>query len=204
METVTAEHKQSVIMKPEEFRPVNDEYQPFRIVESRNWKQENLEVPLFVKLMMLPQHKRVLEIGCGPGIALAPLAKQCRPLRLVGIDIDDVLLARAEKRLKERRIMAELYQEDVRRLPFPDGSFDIVVDFGTCYHINRRVMALREITRVLAKGGIFAYETKFNQLLSHPVRSFRSRIPWHMAPLLEFRGSAVMWSSRVKKCLKLG
>ena len=199
MDTMLAEERQVEQVTREEFRPVNDEYRPCKIVERRNFMQEHLEVPALVRAMKLPLYKRILEIGCGPGIALAPLAKYCRPLRLVGIDIDDELLKKAKRRIKERQIMAELYQEDVRRLPFPDESFDIVVDFGTCYHVNRRVMALREIRRVLAKGGIFVYETRFSQLLSHPVRSFRQRIPWQMVPELKFRWAAVMWSSRVKQ-----
>ena len=36
----------------------------------------------------------------------------------------------------------------MRVLPFPEASFDLVVDFGTCYHVSRRALALREITRV--------------------------------------------------------
>ncbi|MFQ5651489.1 MAG: class I SAM-dependent methyltransferase [bacterium] len=201
METmVTTERRRDVTLTlPDDFLPVNDEYQPFRIIERRNFMQTKLEVPALVKTMKLPCNKRILEIGCGPGIALVPLAKLCKPARLVGIDIDDLLLKQAQSRLRENHIRVELYQEDVRNLPFPDESFDIVIDFGTCYHINRRVRALKEITRVLAPGGTFAYETPLVQLLAHPVRSFRKRVPWKLAPNLQPERAWILWASRTKR-----
>jgi hypothetical protein len=47
-----------------------------------------------------------------------------------------------------------------------------VFDFGTCYHISEPAAALSEIERVLAPGGRFVTETRLNQLVSHPVRSW--------------------------------
>jgi SAM-dependent methyltransferase len=83
-------------------------------------------------------------------------------------------------------------------MPFADGSFDVVVDFGTCFHISRPEQALAEITRVLAPGGWFVYETPVSQLLSHPVRSFGRRLPWRAAPsLARFRGR-LLWGARRK------
>ena len=185
--------------KCSEFLPVNDEYRPFPVVERRNFFQANLEIPLLVKAMKLPKRSRILEIGCGTGVALAEFVRLCEPSRLAGIDIDHDLLKRAKKRLEDSGLQAELYQEDTRKLHFANESFDVIIDFGTCYHINRRVMALREIGRVLSSGGIFVYETPLNQFLSHPVRSLGQRIPWEMMPDLKPGRSALFWASRVKK-----
>jgi ubiquinone/menaquinone biosynthesis C-methylase UbiE len=184
--------------KRREFVPMNDEYQPFPLRGRRNYLQSHLEVPLMVKVLRLARGKRILEIGCGLGIALPPLHKICRPSRLAGIDIDEDLLQLAKKNIETSGVVAELYPEDVRQLHFPDQSFDVIIDFGTCYHINRRVKALREISRVLSVGGIFVHETPLNQFLSHPVRSFGKRIPWEMAPTLRRTRCALFWSSRVK------
>ncbi|MCG8605265.1 class I SAM-dependent methyltransferase [bacterium] len=181
-----------------EFVPMNDEYQPFPLRGRRNYLQSHLELPLMIKALKLPTEKRMLEIGCGQGNALSILSKICRPSRLVGIDIDAEVLRRAQKNLAGSGVEAELYLEDVRQLHFPDQSFDVIVDFGTCYHINHRVKALREITRVLSTGGVFVQETRFNQLLSHPVRSCGRRIPWRMVPALIRTRSTLFWSSRVK------
>ena len=171
-------------------------YEPFPNVESRNVLQECLEVPALVRSLRLPVGARVLEVGCGRGVALPPLAELCRPSRLVGLDVDETLLSAARERLAERGIHAELVCGDVRALPFEDRSFDVVVDFGTCYHVASPDRALSEIARVLDHGGRFVHETPLSQALAHPIRS-RGRLPWRREPRLCRERSAVLWSSRV-------
>ena len=96
------------------------EYQPFPDVARRNFMQEGLEVPAMVQLLGLPTGGRVLEVGCGRGIALRPLAQALRPQLLVGVDIDDVLLTDAARRTTETGTSARICRTDVRDLPFPD------------------------------------------------------------------------------------
>ncbi len=172
------------------------EYRPFPNEEGRNSRQGSLEIPLMVRALGLPMGGRVLEVGCGRGVALPVLARLLRPSRLVGLDPETEFLAEAQSRLGDAGIAAELVPGDVRRMPFPDAAFDLVVDFGTCYHIARAETALAEITRVLADGGLFVHETPVSQLLSHPVRSFGRRIPWPLAPLLERQRTALLWCAR--------
>ena len=179
--------------------PDQDYYRPFTNVARRDVMQETLEVPILIRMMKLPCYKRMLEVGCGRGFALIPLAKLCKPTRLVGIDIDKESLADAKKRLIAKHVSAELYEEDVRYMPFSNESYDIVIDFGTCYHVRHPLKAVKEIARILTVGGVFAYETHLNQLLSHPVRSFVRKIPWSKVPNLVPHRKAVMWSSRIKR-----
>jgi ubiquinone/menaquinone biosynthesis C-methylase UbiE len=123
-------------------RVPEEEYRPFPMKETRNDRQENLEVPLVIRTLGLPSGQRMLELGCGCGIALVPFSDRCKPSRLVGLDIDPELLSQAERHVRERGVQAELILGDARTMPFPEGSFDIVVDFGTLYHIARREAAL--------------------------------------------------------------
>lgn len=174
------------------------EYCPFPNEGRRNFLQATLEVPAMIRVLDLPKGGRILEVGCGRGIALPPLARALAPSRLVGIDIDPELLAAARNRLAEMRVMAELRRADVRALPFPDGCFDVVVDFGTCYHIGGAARALAQIARVLTPGGLFVEETPLSQLLSHPVRAFGSRLPWTETRSLARARSGLLWSSRVR------
>ena len=170
-------------------------YEPFPNVERRNVLQECLEVPALVRSLRLPTGARILEIGCGRGVALAPLAELCRPRQLTGLDVDAPLLAAARRRLDERGIAADLVHGDVRTLPFADCSFDVVVDFGTCYHVADPGRALNEIARVLDHGGRFVHETPLSQKLAHPVRS-RGRLPWRSAPRLTRDRSALLWAAK--------
>jgi ubiquinone/menaquinone biosynthesis C-methylase UbiE len=172
------------------------DYRSFPNVDRRNLFLEKLEVPLMVWALGLPGGRRVLEVGCGPGVALPPLAQALAPTRLVGIDVDRALIAAAERRVAATRVAAELYLADVRDLPFPAASFDVVIDFGTCYHISRPAEALAEISRVLAPGGLFVHETPLSQLLSHPVRAFGRRIPWRSAPRLARHRARLLWAVR--------
>jgi ubiquinone/menaquinone biosynthesis C-methylase UbiE len=177
-------------------RPAEREYRPFPNEAGRNARQEMLEVPILVRLLQLPRQARVLEIGCGRGIALVPLARLLRPARLVGLDIEREFLAEARDRVDTAGVTAELVPGDARALPFPDRSFDLVVDFGTCYHIARAHEALAEAARVLAPGGQFVHETPLSQFLSHPVRSFGRTMPWRREPRFGCPRRALFWSAR--------
>ena len=68
----------------------------------------------------------MLEVGCGRGIALAPIVRQRAPERLVGLDVDQGLLEEAAGTLAG--LPVELVCGDVRALPFADASFDTVID----------------------------------------------------------------------------
>jgi hypothetical protein len=52
------------------------------------------------------------------------------------------------------------------------------------------------VSRTLAPGGIFATETRLNQLFSHPVRSRGRLIPWSASKALTPRNYAGLWQSR--------
>ena len=174
------------------------EYRPFPNEQGRNTRQAQLEIPVLVRALGLPTDVRILEIGCGRGVALPVLDRLCTPRRLVGLDIDEELLVEAADNLREHGTEAELCCGDVRRMPFADEAFDVIIDFGTLYHIAGSQFALDEITRVLAPAGTFAYETKASQFLSHPVRSRGRRLPALTTHGLRHRRWAMLWASRTK------
>lgn len=177
-------------------RPADREYRPFPDEAGRNFRQSRLEVPLMIRALGLPAGGRVLEVGCGRGVALPGLYRLLRPSRLVGLDLDRGLLEAARRRLCDAGIDAELVPGDVRSMPFPASSFDLVIDFGTCYHIGRPAAALDEIAKVLRPGGLFVQETPLSQLLSHPVRSLGRKIPWRLASAFERSRTAWLWAAR--------
>lgn len=180
-------------------RPAEPDYRPFPDESGRNSRQATVEIPLMVRALGLPLGGRVLEVGCGQGVALPALGWLLRPTRLAGLDRDPALLDLARARAADAGIEAELVPGDVRRMPFPDASFDLVVDFGTCYHIARAAEALAEIARVLTPGGLFVHETPVSQLIAHPVRSFGRRMPWRSAPAFEHHRTALLWTARRRR-----
>jgi SAM-dependent methyltransferase len=184
------------VMKPDEAA----EYRAFGNVETRNGLQERLEIPTMLRALGVPRGGRILEVGCGRGIALPVLSRRLSPERLVGIDIDAKLVDFARHRVRRETIDATVLEGDVRSLPFEDSSFDLVIDFGTCYHVSggRRgsASALMEIARVLRGGGLFIHETPIAQHLAHPIRSLGKSLPWSTVPELTRLRSRLLWGMR--------
>lgn len=173
-------------------------YTAFANQEPRNFFQARLEIPMLLRAIPIAPGSRILEVGCGRGVAMPRLAILCAPSRLVGIDIDARLVSLAKQRLTHCGVEAELYVGDVRELPFDDRDFDVVIDFGTCYHIDEPDLALREIDRVLDLGGAFIHETPLAQLLAHPVRTTGRSLPWRAVFDLKPDRRAGLWASRMK------
>jgi SAM-dependent methyltransferase len=176
------------------------EYAAFGNVEARNGLQERLEIPLMIRALSLPRGGRVLEVGCGRGIALPVLAERLAPDMLFAIDIDPDLVELADQRVRALGVPATVGEADVRSLPFANESFDLVIDFGTCYHVGGGVegarSALSEVARVLRPGGLFVHETPVAQHLAHPIRSLGRSLPWRDVPVLRRRRAALLWVAR--------
>ncbi len=87
----------------------------------------------------------LLDLGCGGGFLLREAAGLVR----VGLEISDVALAAARVNAPGSRLV--LGQGE--RLPFPDGSFDLVLGAGALHARADRDRAAAEIRRVLKPGG---------------------------------------------------
>jgi ubiquinone/menaquinone biosynthesis C-methylase UbiE len=101
----------------------------------------------------------VIEIGVGTGLNLS-LYGQVE--RVIGVDPDPHMLARARARMPELAIPIELYQTGAERLPFDAGRFDTAVITFTLCTIPEPPAALAEVRRVLKPGGqlLFAEHTR--------------------------------------------
>ena len=177
------------------------DYRPFPNQEWRNRLQAGLEVPAMARALALPVGGRLLEVGCGRGVALAPLARACSPRSFAAIDLEPDLIDEAQRAAALAGLGVDLRVADLRDLPFADGSFDLVVDFGTSYHIARREDGLREAARVLAPGGLFVHESPLSQAFAHPTRWTWRRLPWGSAPELLPCRQAGLWAARMKCAL---
>ena len=180
-----------------------EQYTAFGNMESRNGLQARIEIPLMLRALALPQSAHILEIGCGRGVALPEFSRRLSPVALVGVDIDPTLVAAARRRIAQAGIAATVLEADARDLPFDDASFDVVVDFGTCYHVSGgragALAALAQVARVLRPGGMFVHETPVAQHLAHPIRSFARTLPWRLVPELVRDRAAVLWSTRRRR-----
>jgi SAM-dependent methyltransferase len=87
---------------------------------------------------------RILDLGCGGGL-LFPHDYRGQQRRVVGVDLDDAIW--------QNRIVDDGVVAVAEKLPFADGSFDLVYSRYVFEHLPDPGEALREIARVLAPGG---------------------------------------------------
>jgi len=133
---------------------------------------------------------QVLDLGCGSGRILRALA-----MHSVNVCACDLNFAALEQLRTSYSVddLIGLEQADARSLPFSNESFDVVIfafngiDF--LYPESERIIALREIGRVLRPGGYFLLSTHnpLGTLLSP--RGLRSRVGWRWRFTYAFSGA---------------
>jgi len=95
---------------------------------------------------------RILEVGVGTGLSLPDYA---RGNRLVGIDLSEPMLRRAQARVVEQNLshVDALAVMDAARLALPDQSFDVVVAQFVITAVPNPEATLDEFARVIKPGG---------------------------------------------------
>jgi ubiquinone/menaquinone biosynthesis C-methylase UbiE len=96
--------------------------------------------------------RRLLEVGFGMGTDLFQFASA--GAIVAGVDLSPEHLRIATQRFRLSGIPADLRLADAERLPFADGSFDVVYTFGVVHHTPDTQRAVDEIYRVLKPGGL--------------------------------------------------
>lgn len=87
----------------------------------------------------------VVEVGAGEGHVTRRLVERFPEAAVVGLDLPDGGLAG-----EWRQLGLPMFFGDATRLPFPDGSVDLVVMLEVLEHIPAPERALREVARVCA------------------------------------------------------
>jgi SAM-dependent methyltransferase len=106
----------------------------------------------------------VLDVGCGRGLLLVGAAKRLTTGKATGLDLwqsEDLTGNRPEATIENARRegvagRVEVKTGDMRKMPFDDGSFDVVVSNVAVHNIydrQGRSSAMNEIARVLRPGG---------------------------------------------------
>jgi SAM-dependent methyltransferase len=111
-----------------------------------------------VELLDVQPTDRVIEVGCGPGIAIAALACRATQGLAVGVDHSEVMIRQARRRntavVSAGRV--RLIHAPVERLHVTDGPFDAALAVNTVGFWPEPAARLREIGRVLRPGGRIA------------------------------------------------
>jgi phosphatidylethanolamine/phosphatidyl-N-methylethanolamine N-methyltransferase len=99
-----------------------------------------------------PGGGRILEVGVGTGISLPDYA---RTNRLVGVDLSEPMLRKAQERVAEQALsnVEALAVMDAERMALPDQFFDVVVAQFVITAVPNPEATLDEFARVIKPGG---------------------------------------------------
>lgn len=110
-----------------------------------------------VKFAGVAAGQRVLDVGCGTGVVAITAAR--RGAEVCGLDLTPTLVEIARHHAEVAGVDVDFREGDAEELPYPDGSFDVVLSqFGHIF-APRPAVALREMLRVLKVGGRIAFST---------------------------------------------
>lgn len=97
---------------------------------------------------------RIIDVGCGTGHRVIPLAKHFGVTEYVGVDHSTASLAVAKELVEELGFkQATLVEGDIFNLPYLDESFDIVISQGVLHHTSEPYRGLKELARVCKPNG---------------------------------------------------
>jgi SAM-dependent methyltransferase len=108
--------------------------------------------------------RTALDLGCGEGRHTVLLARL--GYAVTALDLEPLALEKARAAARRAGVRAAFVTGNALDLRFPDGAFDVVLDYGVFHHVVTRdwTRYRKEIRRVLAPGGhlvLSVFSTKF-------------------------------------------
>ncbi|MUG89181.1 glycosyltransferase [Paenibacillus timonensis] len=129
-----------------------------RFVPGKTDKELEIEhLQRYEMLREIVKGKRVLDAACGEGYGSFILSQHA--FSVTGIDVSSESIANAQSKYKN--IQLDYIVASIERLPFDDGSFDIVVSFETLEHVDEAIQQrfMSEVRRVLSPDGALIIST---------------------------------------------
>lgn len=109
---------------------------------------------VFDTLLRLPEHARILELGCGQGLLWKEnIDRIPAGWNITLSDLSPGMLDAAWRNLVVTGRAFKFEEIDAQSIPYPDKSFDAVIANHMLYHVPDRPRTIGEIKRVLEPGG---------------------------------------------------
>jgi SAM-dependent methyltransferase len=140
------------------------------------------------------QFASILDVGSGTGRAIEFF--HARGRRITGAEPSVAQIAQA---IKKGIPPGAIVQADGRALPFADGSFDAVCEFGMLHHVSRPELVIGEMLRVARKAVFISDGNRFGQ--GRPIvrlgklALYKAGL-WSFVELLRTRGRGYHFSDR--------
>jgi ubiquinone/menaquinone biosynthesis C-methylase UbiE len=155
------------------------------------WVTDEQRIQRLVAAARLKGDERVLDIATGPGYIAEAFARAAR--EVIGVDLTEAMLAIARERTQQHGITNVTFRfGDAQNLPFESEEFELVVSRLALHHVQNPLQVLREMTRVVRRGGTVLIEDIFasehHERAAYQDRWETLRDPSHVRaiPLSEF------------------
>lgn len=125
----------------------------------------------------------VLDVGCNAGSQCAVWAELGH--RVHGLDINEPLLALAQRRASEKGFTIDFRLGSATQLPWPDQCMNVCIALELLEHVSDWQACLREFTRVLQPGGILFLSTT-NAICPRQSEFNLPGFSWYPAPLKRY------------------
>jgi SAM-dependent methyltransferase len=141
-----------------------DSFDAFKAAQKEGWAHfaplemiTTIPAARLVKFAGVRAGQQVLDVGCGTGVVAITAARM--GAKVSALDLTPELLQRARENSKIASVEVDWREGDVEKLPFGDGTFDVVLSqFGHMF-APRPSVAIAEMLRVLKPGGTIAFST---------------------------------------------
>lgn len=130
------------------------------------------ELELLQSLVDLPQHSRIIELGCGAAHLSRKLLQRFSACDVTGLEVDERQMAKNRLQPQER---LHFVQAGAQAIPFGDGAFDLALMLKSLHHVPLDLLdqALAEVHRVLCPQGLlYVSEPVFAGALNEVMRLF--------------------------------
>ena len=129
----------------------------------------------------LQSGESVLDVACGTGVIARLASERVGPGgKVVGIDVAPDMIEVARTTTAPSGLAIEWREGDAASLPFPDGSFDIVLCQMSLMLFPDQATALAEMRRVLTAGGRVALNTP--GAINRPMEILAGALARHVNP----------------------
>lgn len=105
----------------------------------------------FLSHIRIEPGTRILDVACGSGQTAIPMSRA--GAKVTGVDIATNLIEQARTRAGAENLDARFEEGDAEMLPYPDGSFDIVLSLIGAMFAPRPELVAAELKRVCRPGG---------------------------------------------------
>lgn len=101
------------------------------------------------KIIKNVDFKNCLDLGCASGYMISQIASSFPGKQYMGVDVYDRAISHAKKKYKNIKFRVV----DPKKLPFRNNTFNLIICYETIEHVEDPEKSLKELKRVLSKGG---------------------------------------------------